>query len=153
MKKLLLGLAICFLGDIFGNLQAQNVKFVPPVLSAAPQSDSTVPVGMSVAAMQLADQLQQLGRDVRKKDSDLISQFGLVKNGCRYYVTAILDLGEGFDPKTLKGFGVRLNSRTGNLATALIPTRKFIRFVKSGAVKYVDVSFKRGVLGQMEAME
>ena len=96
--------------------------------------------GLSPTASMLMADLQQLGRRVRKKDETLIKRYGLLRQGCRYYVQATIEPSEGCSDKAMKAYGIRTNSRSGNCMTALVPTHRYAAFVNAGLARRIDVS-------------
>lgn len=122
-------------------LRAQNVTFAPPQpapVSSSVQQDADAV--LSVQGRRLQSALKDLGRDVRRKDTSLIEEYGLVRIGRRYHVRALVRVGADFEEAFLKKYRVQAGSRTGHFLSVSIPTRKFAAFAESGIVEYVEVA-------------
>ena len=121
-------------------LWSQNVVFPPSQVAQPTHQGASTDAALSPQALQLKADLIQLGRDVRKRDSSLISAYSLYRSRCRYHVAAAIKVPADFDESVLSHYGVKVNSRAGNLFTVAIPTRRFVAFVESGVVERVEVS-------------
>ena len=125
-----------------------------PFLAAAPlsafaQSDGPAPSSsadpapatrLSPYAMRLQHDLEQLDRKVRKRDTLLIERYSLVRQGCTYYVPAVITLDHPYVDGELSKYGVRVQSSFGSQVTALVSTRKYLKFIASGLAREIEVS-------------
>lgn len=120
---------------------AQNKEIVPPQLTPAKtEKDVAVHTRLSIHALRLVEDLNALGHDVRKNDTKIIDRYKLVKVGRRYHVLATLHVAQGFDETLLRRFKVHVNTRYGQILTVNLPTRKYVRFVESDVVDFVEIT-------------
>ncbi|MCR4659660.1 MAG: hypothetical protein K5650_05135 [Bacteroidales bacterium] len=95
---------------------------------------------LSPMAALLRSDLERLGRQVRRKDTALIERYNLVRQCNRYYVQAFVFPADNVSERDLKRYGVLCNGFAPQGCTALIPTRRFVKLVKSGRLVRIDVS-------------
>lgn len=109
-----------------------------PAESTAVVQDSAT--RLSPYALRLRHDLEQLDRKVRKRDTLLIERYSLLRQGCTYYVPAVITLDHPYVDGELSKFGVRVQSVAGTRVTALVSTRKYLKFIASGQARAVEVS-------------
>lgn len=111
-----------------------------PDMQVAMQQSATSGTRLSAEAAMLCTKLEQLGRDVKRNDTELIKQYALFRKGCRYNVLAAVTLTEGHEESELKQYGVKKYHRTGDHLTVQIPTRRLVKLVSSGIAAEIDIS-------------
>lgn len=110
--------------------------FMAPV-SALAQSEETY---LSPMARTLKHDLEQLDRKVKSKDTALIQRYSLVKQCCTYYVSAFITLDHPYREGELKRYGVKVQSVSGNMVTALISTKKYRKLIDSKVAKAIEIT-------------
>jgi hypothetical protein len=93
-------------------------------------------------ARMLENDLKKLDREVSPDDTDLIERYSLKRRGDTYWVSAFLTLDPPYADGELEQYGVLLQSVQGDMATALLSTRDYLRFIDSRSVKAIEISPK-----------
>lgn len=110
--------------------------FIAPV-SALAQSDDTY---LSPMARTLKHDLEQLDRKVKAKDTALIHRYSLIKQCCTYYVPAFITLDHPYREGELNRYGVKVQSVSGHMVTALISTKKYRKLIDSKVAKAIEIT-------------
>lgn len=137
----LLLLALVLLGG--SHAMAQKEIVAPTNIGVAQPGATASGTRLSAAATMLRADLEELGRDVRRSDKDLIERYALHRQRCRYYVRASVVAAKGHSLGELKGYGVRgLEGKAvgGQLAVS-IPTRRLAKVIDSGLLSSIEISF------------
>ena len=100
------------------------------------------PVSLSPMARMLESDLRKLGREVTPSDTALIERYSLMLRGESYCVSAFLTLAPPYADGELEQYGVFLQSVQGDMATALLSTHDYLRFIDSRSVKAIEISPK-----------
>lgn len=122
---------------------AQKELGALPDMQVAGSSTTVGTTRLSPAAAMLLADLEQLGRDVRRKDKDLIARYPLSRSGCRYYVQALVSMSAGHSFDELKAFGVKPGHTALHSMSVRIPTRRLAALAESGIAASIDVSLPR----------
>lgn len=133
---------LAFLLAITLTATAQKELGKLPDMPVAPTASapSSTPY-LSPAAAMLCDDLDRLGRDVKRDDSDLIERYALQRKGCRYYVPALLELAKGHSAKDLSPYKVKISHIRGNSYSVRIPTKRLAALIDSGVAEAIHISF------------
>lgn len=110
--------------------------FIAPV-SALAQSDDTY---LSPMARTLKHDLEKLDRKVKAKDTALIHRYSLIKQCCTYYVPAFITLDHPYREGELNRYGVKVQSVSGHMVTALISTKKYRKLIDSKVAKAIEIT-------------
>ena len=100
------------------------------------------PISLSPMARMLENDLKKLDREVTPGDTALIERYSLKRRGDTYCVSAFLTLDPPYADGELEQFGVLLQSVQGEMATALLSTRDYLRLIDSRSVKAIEISPK-----------
>ena len=110
--------------------------------SARKSLEQRQPTYLSPLARTLQSDLRKLDRDVSPKDSELIERYSLKRRGDSYWVSAFITLDPPYADGELEQYGVLIQSLQGDMATALLSTRHFLRLVDYRVVKAIEISPK-----------
>lgn len=100
------------------------------------------PTYLSSMARTLQSDLIKLDRDVSPKDTELIERYSLRRRGDSYWVSAILTLDPPYADGELEQYGVLVQSLQGDMATALLSTRDYLRLIDYRVVKAIEIGPK-----------
>jgi len=90
----------------------------------------------------LESDLRKLEREVTPSDTALINRYSLRRRGNTYCVSAFLTLDPPYADGELEQYGVLLQSVQGEMATALLSTRDYLRLIDSRSLKAIEISPK-----------
>lgn len=97
---------------------------------------------LSPIAFSLLNDLRLLGREISPNDTELIERYSLKRRGDTYWVSAIITLDPPYADGELEQYGVLVQSLQGDMATALLSTREYLRLIDYRALKAIEISPK-----------
>ena len=100
------------------------------------------PIALSPLARMLESDLRKLDREVTPGDTAIIERYSLRRRGNTYCVSAFLTLDPPYADGELEQYGVLLQSVQGEMATALLSTREYLRLIDSRSLKAIEISPK-----------
>jgi hypothetical protein len=100
------------------------------------------PISLSPMARMLESDLRKLEREVTPSDTALINRYSLRRRGNTYCVSAFLTLDPPYADGELEQYGVLLQSVQGEMATALLSIREYLRLIDSRSLKAIEISPK-----------
>lgn len=100
------------------------------------------PTYLSSMARMLQNDLRKLDRDVSPKDTELIERYSLKRRGDSYWVSAFITLDPPYADGELEQYGVLVQSLQGDMATALLSTRDYLRLIDYRVVKAIEIGPK-----------
>ncbi|MBR1850524.1 MAG: hypothetical protein IJ789_04030 [Bacteroidales bacterium] len=132
---IILAVAATFVALGQRTLDTPNMKEPTPV--AQPDSDAT---HLSAQAAMLYRDLQNLGHRVGPRDSALVARHKLLVKQRKCYVQAFVRMNEEPSSRDLRHYGLHPTTAGSLNFTALIPARRYVKFVDSKKAARIEMS-------------
>lgn len=124
---------------LMASASAQKVNLQSVKAEQAPRSEAVVPTsGMTCMGAYLFADLSVGG----KSKEELKSQYAIIEESGRLYVSAFVALDDESDLKRLASYGVRVNGSETRMASVMIPLDTYVPLVQSGLCRQIDVAKK-----------